>query len=313
MPGVFISGVAGRFPDASNVDIFWDGLMSGRDSVTSDDKRWPRGQYEGVPDRKGTLPDECIHNFDASFFGIDSSQANAMDPQQRMLLEVTREAIIDASLRPEDLQDQRVGVFIAVCRSDAESLSTDTDSPTSGNSISGCATSMLASRVSFAFNFKGPSRIVNAECASSSMAIHDARLSLLNGECDTAIVGGVNLLLHPRVSQNFAKLKLLSEDGKCQTFDEEGQGYARSEAIVACVLTVERGDGGSVSGAVTTPPCYAQILGSGAIHGGFQTEGIMHPNADAQSSLIRQVYEEAKISPSDIKYIEVHGTGECGV
>jgi fatty acid synthase, animal type len=305
MPDVLISGVAGRFPDSSCVDSFWGGLLSGKDGVTSDDKRWPRGKYEGVPDRKGTVPDDCIAAFDASYFRLSRLQADAMDPQQRMLLEVTREAITDAALRPEDLQSKRVGVFIAVSRSDAEALNTDEQSTVSGYAISGCATSMLANRISYAFNFKGPSRVVNAECASSAVAVHEARMSLLSGECDAAIVGGSNLLLRPGISQSFAKLNMLATDGKCRAFDESGRGYVRSEAVAACLLTLEDG--------LLDParrPAYAKILGSGAVHGGYQKEGILYPNQDAQERLLRQVYAEAQVSPSDIRYIEAHGTGK---
>lgn len=306
MPGVLIAGLAGRFPDSSSVDSFWEGLLCGKDGVTSDDKRWTRGQYEGVPDRKGTVPDECIAAFDASYFRLSRLQANAMDPQQRMLLEVIREAISDASIRPEELHSKRVGVFVAVSRSDAEALNTDEQSAVSGYAISGCAMSMLANRVSYAFNFKGPSRIVNAECASSAVAVHEARMSLLNGECDVAIVGGVNLLLRPGISQSFAKLNMLAEDGKCRAFDESGKGYVRSEAIVACLLTLEDDHKDAAR-----QPAYAKILGSGAMHGGYQKEGILYPNQETQENILRKVYTEAQVSPSDINYIEAHGTGTC--
>ena len=241
-------------------------------------------------------------------FRLSHLKADAMDPQQRMLLEVTREAIIDAGMRPEDLQAKRVGVFIAVSRSDAEALNTDEQATVSGYAISGCAMSMLANRVSYAFNLKGPSRIVNAECASSAVAVHEARLSLLHGECDAAIVGGVNLLLRPGISQSFAKLNMLAKDGKCQAFDQNGQGYVRSEAIVACLLTREEVDKDDTLSHYHH--AYAKILGSGALHGGYQKEGILYPNQAAQETLLRQVYADAQVSPSEITYLEAHGTGK---
>ena len=171
---------------------------------------------------------------------------------------------------------------------------------------------MLASRISYCFDFKGPCRIVNAECASSAVAIHEARTSLLNGECDAAIVGGVNLLLRPGISQSFAKLNMLSSDGKCKAFDESGAGYVRSEAVAVCLLTAEDSTISEKEQDTLEREVfhYAKVVGSGATHGGYQKAGLLYPNIETQQQLLHDVYRDARISPKDLTYIEAHGTGE---
>ena len=297
-----IVGIGGRFPRATNADEFWTNLVSGKDCVTADNDRWSASK--NVPMRKGTIPN--IDCFDASFFHIPRVQADSMDPQMRLLLEVVHETFLDAALRPEEFSAKyKIGVFVGVCRSDAEAIYTDENQDVEAYAISGCAISMLANRISYTFNCKGPSRVISTECSSSLVALHDARVAIETGVCDAAIVASANVLLRPGISQSFLGLNMLSENGQCRSFDDSGNGYVRSEAVVSCLLLGKE----VVQVNNRSEFVYATIAGSLSGHGGHLGTGILRPNKQAQIDILKNVYGSCRIDPCEISYIEAHGTG----
>jgi fatty acid synthase len=205
-----ISGISGRFPESDNVQEFAENLFAGVDMVTEHDRRWPNGLF-GLPKRNGTLKD--ISRFDAEFFGINPKQVDNMDPQLRILLEVAYEAIFDSGMNPLELRSTRTGVFIGASSSEAIQAYSVNPEELNGYSMTGCATSMLANRLSFFFDFKGPSFALDTACSSSLVAMDAAINALRTNQCEYAIVGGVNLLSRPQTSLQFQRLGMLSPDG----------------------------------------------------------------------------------------------------
>ncbi|CAF0706992.1 unnamed protein product [Brachionus calyciflorus] len=291
-----ISGVSGRYPESENIDEFAQNLYNGVDMVTETDRRWPIGLY-GLPTRNGTLKD--ITKFDAQFFGVNPKQADQMDPQLRMLLEVSYEAIFDSGINPQELKGTRTGVFIGASMSESLNAYSNDPSNSSGYSMTGCTTSMLANRLSFYYDFKGPSYTVDTACSSSLVALDAAVQSLKSGYCDYAIVGGVNLLVRPQTSLLFQRLGMLSSDGMCKSFDSSGKGYVRSETISAIFLQKKS----------TCRKFYAKILNSRVNTDGAKEQGITFPSGKVQACLLNELYTEANVDPKLVTYVETHGTG----
>ncbi|KAK5608585.1 hypothetical protein CRENBAI_023538 [Crenichthys baileyi] len=296
MDEIVIAGISGRLPESDNLEEFWENLINGVDMVTEDDRRWTPGLY-GLPKRNGKLKD--ISHFDAPFFGVHPKQANTMDPQLRLMLEVAYEAIVDGGLNPSTMRGSRTGVYIGVSGSEAgEAFSRDPEELL-GYSMTGCQRAMLANRLSYFFDFKGPSITIDTACSSSLLALENAFHAIRQGHIDAALVGGVNLLLKPNTSVQFMKLGMLSPEGTCKSFDSSGNGYCRSEAAVAVLLT-------KLS---ATKRVYATIISAGNNTDGYKEQGVTFPSGDIQQSLVRFLYQEANISPAQVEYIEAHGTG----
>lgn len=296
MDEIVIAGISGRLPESNNLEEFWENLINGVDMVTEDDRRWKPGLY-GLPKRNGKLKD--ISHFDASFFGVHPKQANTMDPQLRLLLEIAYEAIIDGGLNPSTLRGSKTGVYIGVSGSEAgEAFSRDPEELL-GYSMTGCQRAMLANRLSYFFDFSGPSTAIDTACSSSLLALENAFHAIRQGQCDAALVGGVNLLLKPNTSVQFMKLGMLSPDGTCKSFDSSGNGYCRSEAAVAVLLTKR----------AAAKRVYATVLNAGNNTDGYKEQGVTFPSGDMQQQLVRSLYQEANITPEQVEYIEAHGTG----
>ncbi|CAN9508637.1 unnamed protein product [Ophioblennius macclurei] len=296
MEDIVIAGISGRLPESDNLQEFWENLINGVDMVTEDDRRWKPGLY-GLPRRNGKLKD--ISHFDAAFFGVHPKQANTMDPQLRLMLETTYEAIVDGGLDPAALRGTRMGVFVGVSGSEAgEAFSRDPEELV-GYSMTGCQRAMLANRLSYFFDFSGPSLAIDTACSSSLLALENAFHAIRQGHCEGALVGGVNLLLKPNTSVQFHKLGMLSAEGTCKSFDSSGNGYCRSEAAVAVLLTKR-----SVAKRV-----YATVVNAGNNTDGYKEQGVTFPSGAMQQRLVRSLYQEADISPEQVEYIEAHGTG----
>ncbi|EZA60541.1 hypothetical protein DMN91_010029 [Ooceraea biroi] len=293
---IVITGISGRLPESSNIEEFKENLMKEMDMVTDDERRWPAGIY-GLPLRTAKLKD--LDNFDASFFGVHAKQAHVMDPQLRMMLEITYEAIVDAGINPSTIKGSRTGVFVGVSTSESDEYWTKDTEKVNGYGLIGCCRAMFANRVSFAFDFHGPSFVLDTACSSSMVAMHEAVTAMRAGECDAAIVGGMNLLLKPANSLQFHKLGMLSSDGKCKAFDATGKGYVRAEALVAIYLQKAK-DARRV---------YATVVHTKTNMDGYKFQGITYPNGEMQNQLMREVYSETGINPADIVYVEAHGTG----
>nr|XP_025034359.1 fatty acid synthase [Pelodiscus sinensis] len=230
MEDVVIAGLAGKLPESENMQEFWENLLSGVDMVTEDDRRWKPGLY-GLPKRNGKLKD--ISKFDASFFGVHPKQTHTMDPQLRLLLEASYEAILDGGINPAALRGTDTGVWVGVSGSEAGEAFSQDPEQLLGYSMTGCQRAMFANRISYFFDLKGPSMAIDTACSSSLIALENAYKAIRHGECSAALVGGVNLLLKPNTSVQFMKLGMLSPDGACKSFDAAGKGLA-PDHIVLC-------------------------------------------------------------------------------
>ena len=259
---IVIAGLSCRLPESDNIDEFWCHLINNEDMVTEDGRRWKPGLH-GLPKRNGKLKD--LKHFDAAFFGVHAKQAHHMDPQLRLLLEVTYETLIDAGIEPQSVRNSRTGVFIGTTGSEAGEAFSSNAEDIDGYDMTGCFPAMFANRVSFAFDFKGPSFAVNTACSSSLLALDCAVQAIKSGTCNAAIVGGVCLTLKPNTSLSFLRLSMLSPDGACKSFDESGNGYCRSEGAVA-IYIVKR----SVAKRI-----YANIVNSKNNSDGYKQQGTL--------------------------------------
>ncbi|NWS73173.1 FAS synthase, partial [Crotophaga sulcirostris] len=296
MEDVVIAGMAGKLPESENLQEFWENLLNGVDMVTEDDRRWKPGVY-GLPRRNGKLKE--INKFDASFFGVHPKQADTMDPQLRMLLEVSYEAILDAGINPTTLRGTDTGVWVGSGGSETgEALSQDPEE-LSGYSMTGCQRAMLANRLSYFYDFKGPSITIDTACSSSLVGMENAFKAIRSGRCSAALVGGCSLLLKPNTSVQFMKLGLLSSEGVCKSFDASGAGYCRSEAMVVVLLTKKS----------MAKRIYATVVNAGTNTDGFKEQGVTFPSGEMQQKLASSVLRESGIRPEEVEYVETHGTG----
>ncbi|XP_012270411.1 fatty acid synthase [Orussus abietinus] len=293
---IVISGFSGRLPESSNIEEFKQQLFDGVDLVTDDERRWPSGLH-GLPTRTGKVKD--ISSFDATFFGVHAKQAHVMDPQLRQLLELTHEAISDAGVNPTDVRGSRTGVFIGVSDSESSEFWTADPDKVTGYGLTGCCRAMFPNRISYTFDFNGPSFAVDTACSSSMVALHQAITAMKTGQCDAAIVGGASLLLKPTNSLQFHRLSMLSPDGMCKAFDASGNGYVRSEAFVVIYLQKAR----------DAKRVYATVVNSRVNTDGHKVQGITFPSGSMQNRLMRELYAETGVNPADVVYVEAHGTG----
>lgn len=266
--------------------------------VNAEPRRWPNGR-QGLPSRSGKIKDEDLAKFDRLFFGVNQKQAECMDPQMRMLLEATQEAIIDAGLNPQELRGSRTGVYIGVSNSEIENYWNANADRVNGYGLTGCHRTMFANRISYTFDFKGPSYAIDTACSSSMFALSQAFNDMKNGLCDSAIVGGVSLLLTPYMSLQFYRLGMLSDDGKCKAFDESGTGYVRSDGCVVMLLQK----------ASQSRRIYSTILNIRTNSDGSKDRSILYPSGEMQKLLMFDTYSEIGLNPRDVVYVEAHGTG----
>ncbi|CAL9361394.1 beta-ketoacyl synthase N-terminal-like domain-containing protein [Streptomyces sp. enrichment culture] len=308
---VAIVGMGCRFPGGSSTpEAYWEFLSGGGDGVVEvPADRWDIDElYDPEPGkpgkvylREGGFLQEDIRGFDAHFFGISPVEAAEMDPQQRLLLEVTWEALERAGIPADGLRGTRTGVFVGVIGSEYAGLPR---AEQYGNpyTLTGAMSSIMSGRVSYVLGTQGPSLSVDTACSSSLVAVHLACESLLRGESDTALAGGVNLLVSPTGFASLCDLGALSKDGRCKSFDASGDGYGRGEGcgvVVLKRLSDAQRDG---------DPVLAVIRASGVNQDG-PGSGLTVPNGSAQRDLIRRTLTEAAVSPAEIGYFEAHGTG----
>nr|CAI5827466.1 unnamed protein product [Callosobruchus analis] len=293
---IVITGISGRLPESNSIEEFKQQLFDGVDLVTDDERRWPSGLY-GLPTRTGKIKD--LQYFDATFFGVHAKQAHVMDPQLRMLLELTHEALVDAGVNPSDAKGSKTGVFIGVSDSESSEFWTQDPEQINGYGLTGCCRAMFPNRISYTFDFNGPSYAIDTACSSSLFAFQQAVTAIKTGQCEAAIVGGVNLLLKPTSSLQFHRLSMLSPQGMCKAFDASGNGYVRSEAAVVVYLQKAK----------NAKRIYASVLGAKTNTDGNKEQGITFPSGGMQNKLIREVYDEIGIKPHEVSYVEAHGTG----
>lgn len=306
---IAVVGMSGRFPGARTLRALWENLSAQRDLVTEiPEERWNWRDYDNErlpPDQRckchwgGFIED--IDKFDPLFFGISPLEAEMMDPQQRLMLQTTWEAIEDAGYRASDLSGKDVGVFAGVQFSDYQHLLHDAGLLTAQSGI-GNEHSIVVNRISYLLNLRGPSEPVNTACSSSLVAVHRAVRSLRMGECSIALAGGIALNLAPYSTEAAAKMGLLSPDGRCKTLDRSANGYVKGEGVGVVMLkplAAALADGDHV---------YAVIRGTSVNHGG-RAASLTAPSSEAQAALIEAAVEEADVAPHSIGYLELHGTG----
>lgn len=301
LDSISVTGMACNFPAADNIDSFWQLLTDNKNAISTASRE--RFDYQILakefPKLGGFIDNPDL--FDPSFFNISPAEAIDMDPQQRILLETTWRAIEDNGLKLSALNGSKTGVFVGISTQDYLQLSSD-PSALEPARATGNASCMAANRISYWLNLKGPSLAIDTACSSSLTAMHMAIQSIRNGECERAIVAGVNLILDASVSSTLAKAGMLSKDGQCKTFDSKANGYVRSEGCGVVILTKP-----SIA-QFHLESEHAQVIGSAINHDG-QTASLTAPNGPAQQAVIRQALADAKISMADIQYIETHGTG----
>lgn len=298
---IAIVGLGCRFPGAANPDEFWTLLQQGRDAVSAIGDRWHRaGEFS-----MGGFLDQ-VDQFDPRFFGISPREAIRMDPQQRLLLEVTWEALEYAAIAPHTLSGSNTGVFIGISNTDYSQLQTRSgdrhataNDPYSGT---GNAHSIAANRLSYSLDLRGPSLSLDTACSSSLVAVHVACQHLRQGDCEQAIVGGVNLILSPDLTTTFTQAGMMAADGRCKTFDASADGYVRGEGcgvVVLKPLAAAQRDGDTV---------LAVIRGT-AINQDGRSNGLTAPNGPAQQAVIGRALQRAGVTPDQLSYVDAHGTG----
>lgn len=292
---IFISGFSLRAPKSSNPVEFYMNLVNKIDMVDTP-IRYPEG-YLGLPARAGNLPN--IDHFDNDFFCMNPKQVDKTDIALRLSLECVQEALMDAMISIPALRGSSTGVYVGCCETDFADRA-KLDKEKSGYEMVTGADSMLANRISYFYDLKGPSLALDTACSSSLVALDTARQHIANGKVDRAIVLGVSITLNPHKNACFNAFKMLSPDGTCYSFDDRANGYCRSEGIFAIVLE-----------ASTVCPVggYAKVLGSAVNSDGYKSRGITFPSSTSQCENARNAFEMSGKTPQDISYIEAHGTG----
>ncbi|NTX14092.1 SDR family NAD(P)-dependent oxidoreductase [Myxococcus sp. CA056] len=309
-----IVGIGCRLPGGiEDTDSFWKVLMEGRECIVDiPEERWDPKKFHDASGRapgrsyvqRAGLLQQDLREFEPGFFGITPREANALDPQQRLMLEVSWEALEDAGVPPSALAGSRTGVFVGGFMMDNLILHASPDNRERLDSHSATASTltMLSNRLSYFYDLRGPSVSMDTACSSSLVALHLACQSLWAKESEAALVGGVNVLLLPETQVTMSKGKFLSPRGRCHAFSDQADGYVRAEGAAVLVikpLSAALRDGN---------PIHSLILGT-AVNQDGRTPGITVPNAEAQVAVMREAYAKAGVDPLRVSYVEAHGTG----
>ncbi|MFC9324588.1 SDR family NAD(P)-dependent oxidoreductase [Kitasatospora sp. NPDC057015] len=293
-----VIGSACRLPGAADTQAFWRLLDEGADAVGT----FPPGRFaEGERARAGGFLDQ-VDGFDPEFFGISPAEAAAADPQQRLVLELAWEALEDAGVLPRTLAGRPAGVFVGSIASDYATLVAQAPAAVTRHTLTGLNRGLIANRISYALDLRGPSLTVDSAQSSSLVAVHLALESLRSGESELALVAGVNLNLAPDSTLTVDRFGALSPDDRCFTFDARANGYARGEGGVLLVLKPlarALADGDDVQ---------AVLLGS-AVNSDGASEGLTVPGRLTQEAVVRAAVERAGVAGHQVQYVELHGTG----
>ena len=311
---IAIVGMACRFPGAPDIPSFWRLLEAGENAVTEGDPGSGEGRFGRIFSGVAVQNESCrfgafvtdIDQFDEAFFRISPVEAELLDPQQRMMLETSWQALEDAGIDPDRLKGSRTGVYAGISNDEYRMLVVETDKPADAASclyaLSGTNLNGAAGRVAFVLGLMGPVKAVDAACASSLVSVHDAVADLQQGKADLAIAGGVQALLNGRIYELRADAMMLSPEGQCKTFDASADGYVRGEGcgiVILKRLSDAEADGDRIWGV---------IRGSAVNHGGASS-GLTVPHTPALIQVIEQALSQAGIPASQVDYLEAHGTG----
>lgn len=306
---IAVVGLAARYPGAESTPELWDLLIEGRDGTGQPPVgRW--SEYAGEPTLARLMEEQPLaggylkdlSSFDAEFFGISPVEAANMDPQQRIALELAWRALEDAGLPANQLRGGNVGVYLGTTNNDYAMLIAADPAEAHPYALTGTSSAVIANRISYYFDFRGPSVAVDTACSSSLVAVHQAVRALRHGDADVALAGGVNILSSPFVTTAFGQLGVLSPSGHIHAFSDDADGFVRSDG--AGILVLKR-----VRDAVRDgDPIRAVIKGS-AINSDGHSNGITAPTPEAQVDVLRRAYADARVAPQQMDYVEAHGTG----
>jgi len=310
---IALVGIGCRLPGGGNdPESFWNMLINKVDAITEvPEDRWNLSNFfsedKSAPGKTYTRHGGFINDmdkFEPEFFGISPREAACMDPQQRILLETTTEAFADAGIDPKDFRGKSVGVFIGIFTHEYNNLLLDSANRELIDTHTGvgASSSIVANRISYIFDFIGPSLTLDTACSSSMVSMHLACQSIHNGESEIAIAGGANIILKPEITISTAKASMLSPDGRCKSFDASANGYVRSEGVGALLLkplskALEDGD-----------DVYA-VINSTVVNQDGKSDGITVPNRESQIKALRKAIKKSGVDSRDIFYAEAHGTG----
>ncbi|RAO66013.1 uncharacterized protein BHQ10_002025 [Talaromyces amestolkiae] len=309
---IAIVGLSCRLPGGADTpEKLWDLVHEGRQcwqDVPSDRYNW-KAFHHPDPDTKGThnsrggfFLDQNLAEFDAGFFGIPAAEAAAMDPQQRILLEVSYEAFENTGMSLESLRGSRTGVYVALVSRDYERQTYKDPYQIPKHHLTGCGDATACGRISYVFDLKGPCMSLDTGCSGGMVALHLACQALRLGESDAAIVGGTNLLLGPDMTIAMSALRMINDEGRCYPFDSRGAGYGRAEGVAALVLK-------RLKDAVKDGDNVRAIIRNSGVNQDGKTNGILLPSSEAQGQLTAALYRQVGIHPREVSYVEAHGTG----
>jgi acyl transferase domain-containing protein/acyl carrier protein len=308
---IAIVGMACRLPgQVESPREFWEFLQRGGDGINRNPaERWPVADLvdadPAAPGKTLTLCAGLIKDYDrmdAGFFGIAPREAETMDPQQRLALELSWSAIQDAGYSAAQLENSNTGVFLGVGATEYFRLCLESGNRDAGFFITGNTQNVIGGRVAYLLGLHGPCVAIETACSSSLVAVHFAVQALRRGECDAALAGGVNLLVDPQIFVSLSKAGMLSTDGSCKTFDKDANGYVRGEGggvLMLKTLSRALADGDHI---------HAVIRGS-AVNQDGRSSSLTAPNGPAQQAVIKKALDNAGVKPADVDYVETHGTG----
>lgn len=309
---IAIVGMSCRFPGSDSPEQFWQTLVEGRHCITEMyQQRWNMDAlFDPDPDAPGKIYTRALgiiqdpELFDAAFFGIAPREAEDIDPQHRVLLEVCHDALQRAGYSLASINGTPTGVFVGISGQDYAHLGSRLGHPASITPWQGTgnALSAAAGRISYLLNLNGPSLAVDTACSSSLVALHLACQSLRNRESSMALAGGVHLIFNPATTIIFAKARMLSPDGACKTFDADANGYVRSEGCGVVVLK-------RLSDALRDRDNIVAVIRGSAMNQDGKSQGFTAPSEHAQEAVIRAALAQARLQPADVDYLEAHGTG----
>ncbi|KAK0749364.1 hypothetical protein B0T18DRAFT_427495 [Schizothecium vesticola] len=309
---IAIVGVGCRFPGgASSPERLWEVLSNGQSAWSEfpPDRMNINGFYHPSPERSDGFNFKGAHfingdvaAFDANFFGVAKTEADAIDPQQRILLEVAYEAAENAGIPMEALQGSRTCVFVGSFVKDYEQISMRDSQTTAPDCATGNGIAIMANRISYFFDLQGTSQTIDTGCSASLVCVHQAVNDLRSGKSDLGFAGGAGLILTPSTIMPMTSLGFLSADGKCFTFDSRANGYGRGEGVGIVVLK-------RLSDAIRDNDTIRAVIRGTASNQDGHTAGITVPNPDAQVRCINAAYRDAGLDKDETAYVECHGTG----
>jgi acyl transferase domain-containing protein len=310
---IAVIGIGCRYPGgADNPLTFWELLRNGHDAIREipKDRFDIDAYYDPNPEAAGKISTrwgafiDSVDQFEPQLFGISPREAISMDPQQRLLLEVAWESLEHAGIAPDKLYNSPTGVYVGVSALDYAQVQLDAAGIENIDTYysSGIASSIVSGRLSYVLGLQGPSITVDTACSSSLVAVHLAVQALRSGDCRLALAGGVYLMLSPENTIALSKYNMLSPDGRCKAFDDSADGFGQGEGCGIVVLK-------KLSDALADGDNILAVIRGSAVNQDGPSSGLTAPNGPSQEAVIRSALANAGMKPSDIGYVETHGTG----